>query len=147
VNHLTLPKADVRIGAVAGGIGCLVVVGALCTWVLYIIIYVGKSLWLVYLLKCHGLAAVAQVTGYTPQKRWAGGRHNPDIQVHFHTRGVRRHSGKYVCRSKGRLGPRSMCSNCLSKPEVVAAGECGDSLMTLLYGMALESYTWDGLMC
>jgi hypothetical protein len=80
--------------AIPGLLLLVLIVGTVCAWLLYTICDVGNSLWQVYQLKSRGQPAVAKVTGYTPETRWAGGRHRRHIQVHFHTVEFNGHSGR-----------------------------------------------------
>src|SRR5262249_43578016 len=94
-----------------------------------------------------GQPAVAQVTAYTPEKRWAGGRHRPDIQVHFHTVEFNRHSGRVRLSQETPVGTEIRVLYLPEAPEVVTAGERDNSFMTLLHGKAMGSAAWDGMMC
>jgi hypothetical protein len=57
------------------------------------------------------------------------------------------HSGKVRLLEQRPVGTEIHVLYLPEKPEVAAAGERGDSLLTLFYGRALESNAWDGLMC
>jgi hypothetical protein len=147
VNHSTAAQTADRIGRVAGPIGCLVIVGAVCVWLVYAIYDLGNSLWQVYLLKSRGQPAVAHVTGHTPEKRWTGSRHNPDIEVHFHTVEFDGHSGKVRLPKETCLRTEIRVLYLPEAPEVVTAGERDDSFLTLLRGRALARTAWDGMIC
>jgi hypothetical protein len=147
MNQSTVAHTPRKNGSLAGGIGCLVIVGAVCACVLYTICNVANALWQVYLLASRGQPAVAKVTGYTPEKRWASGRHKPDIQVHFHTVEFEGHSGKVRLPAETPVGTEIRVLYLPEDPDVVAAGEQGDSSLTLLDGRALGSNAWDSLMC
>jgi hypothetical protein len=114
---------------------------------LYTIYEAGNSLWEIYLLKSRGQPAVAQVTAYTPEKRWAGGRHRPDIQVHLHTVEFNGHSGRVRLSQETPVGTEIRVLYLPEAPEVVTAGEPDNSFMTLLHGKAMGSTAWDGMMC
>ena len=94
MNHSTMAQTTGTKGPLAAVIGCLLLVGTVCAGLLYTIYELGNSLWQVYQLKSRGQPAVAKVTGYTPETRWAGGRHRRHIQVHFHTVEFNGHSGR-----------------------------------------------------
>ena len=115
-------------------------------WLLYGIYDAGNSLWQVYQLQSRGHPAVAQVTGYTPEKRCAVGTHVPDIRVHFPTVAFEGHSGKVRLRKETPVGTEIRVLYLPEAPEVVAAGERGDSFLTLLDGRALGINDWDGLV-
>ena len=87
------------------------------------------------------------MTAYTPEKRWAGGRHRPDIQVHFHTVKFKGHSGTVRLPQETPVGTEVRVLYLPEAPEVVTAGEPDDSFMTLLHGTAMGSTAWDGMMC
>jgi hypothetical protein len=119
---------------------------------LYTIYDVGNSLWQVYQLKSRGQPAVAKVTVYTPETRWAGGRHRggrhrPDIQVHFHTVEFNGHSGRVRLPHETPVGTEIRVLYLPKAPEVVSVGERDDSFMTLLHGKAMGGTAWDGMMC
>jgi hypothetical protein len=118
-----------------------------CAWMLYTIYDVGNSLWQVYLLKSRGQPAIARVTAYTPEKRWAGGRHRPDIQVHFHTVEFNGHSAKVRVPQEIPVGTEIPVLFLPEAPEVVTAGNRDNSFMTLLHGKAMRDTAWDGMMC
>lgn len=147
MNDSTTAQARGKKGAFAGVTGCLLIVGTVCVWLLYTIYDVGNSLRQVYLLKSRGEPAVARVTAYTPEKRWAGGRHRPDIQVHLHTVEFDGHSAKVRLPEETPVGTEIRVLYLPEAPEVVAAGERDNSFLTLLRGRALGSNAWDGLMC
>jgi Protein of unknown function (DUF3592) len=147
VNHPTAVQTAGRIGPLVGGVGCLLVVGTVCAWLVYATYDLGNSLWQVYLLKSRGQPAVAHVTGYTPEKRWAGGRHRPNIQVHFHTAEFNGLSGKVRLPQEIPIGTEIRVLYLPEAPEVVTAGERHDSFMTLLHGRAMSGTAWDGMMC
>jgi hypothetical protein len=121
-------------------------VGTVCAWLLYTIYDVGNSLWQVHLLKSRGQPAIAQVTAYTPEKRWAGGRHRPAIQVHFHTVEFNGHAGRVRPPQETPVGTEIRVLYLPEAPEVVTAGERANSFMTLLHGKAMGSTAWDGMM-
>jgi hypothetical protein len=121
--------------------------GAVFAGLLYTTYDLGNSLWQVHLLKSRGQPAVARVTAYTPEKRWAGGRHRPDIQVHFHTVKFKGHSGKVRLPQETPVETEVRVLYLPEAPEVVTAGEPDDSFMTLLHGTAMGSTAWDGMMC
>jgi hypothetical protein len=75
VNYSTVAQTPGKIRVFAGVTGCLLIVGTVCAWLLYSIYAVGNSLRQVYLLKSRGQPAVARVTAYLPERRWADGRH------------------------------------------------------------------------
>jgi hypothetical protein len=151
MNHSTTVLAPGKKASLAEAVGCLLfgflLVAAVCAWLLYTIYDVGNSLWQVYLLKSRGQPAVARVTEYTPEKRWPGGRHRPDTQLHFHTVEFDGHSGKVRLPKETPLGTEIHVLYLPEAPEVVTAGERDDSFLTLLRGRALERTAWDGLMC
>jgi hypothetical protein len=147
MNQSTTAHTPGKNGSPAGAIGCLVIVGVVCACVLYTICDAAYSLWQVYLLQSRGQPAVAKVTGYTPEKRWAGGKGKPDIQVHFHTVEFEGHSGKVRLPAETPVGTEIRVLYLPEAPDVVAAGEQGDSCLTLLQGRALGSNAWDSLMC
>jgi hypothetical protein len=134
-------------GALVGGTGCLLIVGAVCAGLLYTTYDLGNPLWQVHLLKSRGQPAVARVTAYTPEQRWAGGRRRPDIQVHIHTVKFKGHSGRVRLPQETPVGTEIRVLYLPEAPEVVTAGEPDDSFMTLLHGTAMGSNAWDGMMC
>jgi hypothetical protein len=107
----------------------------------------GISLWQVYRLKYRGQPAVARVTAYLPEKRWAGGRHNTLVKVHFHTVEFDGHSGKVRLPKETSVGTEIRVLYLPEAPEVVTAGKLGDSFLTLFHGKALGDAAWDSLMC
>jgi hypothetical protein len=147
MNDSTAPKTGESIGAIAGGIGCLALVGTVCVWWVCAVYAAGNSLWQVYLLKSRGQPAIAHVTGYTPEKRWGGGKHKPDIEVHFHTVEFDGHSGKVCLPQETPVGTEINVLYLPEAPEVVTAGTRDDSFLTLLHGKALGVLAWDGMMC
>ena len=152
MNHSTMAHTPGKTGPLAGAIGCLLIVGTVCAWLLYTICDIGNSLWQVYLLKSRGQPAVAKVTVYTPETRWAGGRHRggrhrPDIQVHFHTVEFNGHAGRVRPPQETPGGTEIRVLYLPEAPEVVTAGEPDDSFMTLLHGTAMRRNAWDGMMC
>jgi hypothetical protein len=134
-------------GSLAGAVGCLLValllVAALCSW---LFIGIHDGLWQVYLLKSRGQPAVAGVTSSTSESRWAGGRRNPNIQVHLHAVKFDGHSGKVRLPQETPVGTEIRVLYLPEAPEVVTAGERDNSLLTLMQGRALESTAWDSLM-
>jgi hypothetical protein len=148
MNHSTTVQTPGKKGSLAEAIGCLLIgfllVAAVCAW-LFHAIYEG--VWRVYLLKSRGEPAVARVTAYTPEKRWAGGRHRPDIQVHLHTVEFNGHSERVRLPQETPVGTEIPVLYLPEAPEVVTAGERDDSFMRLLHGKATEGTAWDGMMC
>jgi hypothetical protein len=133
--------------AIPGLLLLVLIVGTVCAWLLYTIFDVGNSLWQVYLLKSRGQPAVAQVTGYTPETRWAGDRHRRHIQVHFHTVEFNGHSGSVRLPQETPVGSEIRVLYLPEAPEVVTAGERDGSFITLLHGKAMGGNAWDGMMC
>ena len=147
MNHSTAPKTGESIGAVAGGIGCLVVLGTMCVWLVCAIYAAGNSLWEIYLLKSRGQPAVARVTEYTPETQWYAGRHRRSIRVHLHTVEFNGRSAKVRLPQEIPVGTEIPVLFLPEAPEVVTAGQPGNSYHTLFLGRALGSSAWDGLMC
>jgi hypothetical protein len=140
VHHSTAPKTGEKIGAVAGAIGCLVLVGVGVCWV-YAIYDFGNSVWQVYLLKSSGQPAVAHVTGYTPKKV---GRHSH--KVHFHTVEFDGHAAKVRLPGETPVGTEINVLYLPATPEVVTAGTRDDSFLTL-YGKARGRPALADMMC
>jgi hypothetical protein len=147
VSHSTAPKTYGRIGTGAGALGCLALVGTVCAWLVCAIYAAGNSLWEIYLLKSRGQPAVARVTEYTPETRWYAGRHRRSIRVHLHTVEFNGRSVMVRLPQEIPVGTEIPVLFLPEAPEVVTAGQSGDSYHTLFLGRALGSSSWDGLMC
>jgi hypothetical protein len=131
--------------AIPGLLMGILVGGTVCAWFLYTLCVMGNSLWQVHVLKSHGQRAIAHVTGYTPEKR-PGGRHRPDIQVHFHTVEFDGHSATVRLPEETPVGTEVRVLFLPEAPEVVTAGERGDSFLTLLHDRAMSWPAWDGMI-
>jgi hypothetical protein len=99
----------------------------------------GNSLWEIYLLKSRGQPAVARVTEYTPETRWYADRHRRSIGVHLHTVEFNGRSATVRLPQEFLVGTEIPVLFLPESPEVVTAGQPGNSYHTLFLGRALGS--------